>query len=69
MLIKSGRTPVTNPEDVLLGAMVGAGTVTAALNSLKEESHSAVPAIGYTVCYAFGNVILTIWGSVIVNVM
>jgi len=67
--IAFGRLVLRLNPVLLFGAMIGAGTITAALNPLKEESNSAVPAIGYTVCYAFGNVILTIWGSVIVNVM
>ncbi|MFH1593271.1 MAG: aspartate-alanine antiporter [Candidatus Omnitrophota bacterium] len=67
--IAFGRLVLRLNPVLLFGAMTGAGTITAALNGLKEESHSAAPAIGYTVCYAFGNVILTIWGSVIVNVM
>jgi len=54
---------------LLFGALTGSGTVTAALNTLKEEAQSAAPALGYTVCYAFGNVILTIWGVVIVSIM
>ena len=54
---------------LLFGALTGAETCTASLNALKEEADSATPALGYTVCYAFGNVILTIWGTVIVNVM
>ncbi len=54
---------------LLFGALTGSETCTAALNGLKEDSDSAMPAIGYTVCYAFGNVILTIWGTVLVSVM
>ena len=54
---------------LLFGALTGAETCTASLNALKEEADSAAPALGYTVCYAFGNVILTIWGTVIVSVM
>ena len=54
---------------LLFGALTGAGTVTAALNALKEEADSAMPALGYAIPYAFGNVILTIWGTVIINVM
>ncbi len=54
---------------LLFGAITGAETCTAALNALKEECDSAAPALGYTVCYAFGNVILTIWGTVIVYAM
>lgn len=54
---------------LLFGALTGAETCTAALNALKEEADSSTPALGYTVCYAFGNVILTIWGTVIVFAM
>jgi len=67
--IMFGRLVLKINPVLLFGAMTGAGTITAALNALKEESDSDVPAIGYTVCYAFGNVILTIWGSFIINVM
>jgi putative transport protein len=54
---------------LLFGAMTGAGTITAALNALKEESDSTIPALGYTVPYAMGNVLLTIWGTVIVHLI
>jgi len=54
---------------LLLGALTGAGTSTAALNALKDQAESPVLALGYTLPYAFGNVLLTVWGTVIVNVM
>jgi len=54
---------------LLLGAMTGAGTCTAALNSVKEDSESPLPVIGYTVPYAIGNVLLTVWGAIIVNLI
>jgi len=54
---------------LLFGALTGAGTVTAALNAVKEEADSSMPALGYTVPYAFGNVLLTIWGTLIVYLM
>jgi len=54
---------------LLLGAMTGAGTCTAAMNSVKEDSKSAVPVIGYTVPYAIGNVLLTVWGALIVSII
>lgn len=47
----------------------GAGTVTAALRALQEESQSKLPALGYTVPYAVGNILLTAWGPVIVALM
>lgn len=54
---------------LLLGAVTGAHNITAALNMLTEESESSIPVLSYAVPYAFANVILTVWGSVIVNVM
>ncbi len=54
---------------LLLGAMTGAGTCTAALNVVKDDSKSAVCVIGYTVPYAIGNVLLTVWGALIVNIV
>lgn len=54
---------------ILLGACSGAGTVTAALRALQEESQSKLPALGYTVPYALGNILLTAWGPVIVALL
>jgi len=54
---------------LLMGGLAGAGTTTAVLNTLKEECNSSIPALGYTVPYAFGNILLTIWGSVIINLV
>src|SRR5262245_12790183 len=54
---------------ILLGACAGAGTITAALRALQEESQSKVPALGYTVPYAIGNILLTAWGPVLVAMM
>lgn len=54
---------------LLLGALTGAHNITAALNMLTEESESSMPVLSYAIPYAFANVLLTIWGSVIVNVM
>ena len=54
---------------ILLGACSGAGTITAALRAIQEESQSKLPALGYTVPYAIGNILLTAWGPVIVAMM
>ena len=51
---------------ILLGACAGAGTVTAALRAIQDEAGSKLPALGYTVPYAVGNILLTAWGPVIV---
>jgi putative transport protein len=42
------------------------GAATAALAAIHEGSKSAVPTLGYGVAYAVGNVLLALWGTVIV---
>ena len=59
-----GMNPV-----ILLGACAGAGTATAALRAVQDESQSRLPVLGYTVPYAIGNILLTAWGPVIVALM
>jgi putative transport protein len=51
---------------ILFGACAGAGTVTAALRAIQDESGSKLAVLGYTVPYAVGNILLTAWGPVIV---
>ena len=54
---------------LLLGACAGAQTVTAAMAEVQEKSRSRTPVLGYTVPYAIANILLTIWGSVIVTLL
>jgi putative transport protein len=54
---------------ILLGVCSGAGTITAALRAVQDEAQSKLPALGYTVPYALGNILLTAWGPVIVAMM
>jgi len=54
---------------IVLGACSGAGTITAALRAIQEEAQSELPALGYTVPYAIGNIVLTSWGPVLVAMM
>jgi putative transport protein len=54
---------------IVLGACAGAGTITAALRAVQDEARSSVPALGYTVPYAIGNILLTAWGPVLVMMM
>ena len=51
---------------VLLGICAGAGTAPAGLAAIQEEAQSLVPTLGYGVSYAVGNVLLALWGSVLV---
>jgi putative transport protein len=53
---------------LLLGALTGAQTVTAAMAALQERSGSSVVVLGYTPAYPVSNILLTTWGSVIVVV-
>jgi putative transport protein len=66
LAILVGRHVLKMNPIILLGACAGAGTVTAALRAVQEESGSKLPALGYTVPYAVGNILLTVWGPVIV---
>ena len=64
-----GRFVLKMNPVILLGACCGAGTITAALRAVQEEAQSTLPALGYTVPYALGNILLTAWGPVIVALM
>ena len=68
---------------LLLGALAGAQTVTAAMAALQERSGSPVPVLGYTPersgspvpvlgytpAYPAANILLTTWGTVMVVVL
>jgi putative transport protein len=54
---------------ILLGVCAGARTTTAALGMLCDAAKSQVPGLGYTVTYAVGNTLLTIWGMVVVMLL
>ncbi len=54
---------------ILFGACAGARTTTAALGMITDAAKSQVPALGYTVTYAIGNTLLTIWGMVVVMLL
>ncbi|MFD8598143.1 aspartate-alanine antiporter [Kitasatospora sp. NPDC059646] len=54
---------------ILMGVVAGAQTTTAAIGAVNEASRSQIPTLGYTIPYAAGNVLLTIWGAVIVALL
>jgi putative transport protein len=54
---------------MILGGIAGAETCPPALTALREVSGSNVAALGYTVPYALGYIIITMWGAVIVAIM
>jgi putative transport protein len=64
-----GRYVLRMNPVILLGACSGAGTMTAALRAIQDEAQSKLPALGYTVPYAVGNIVLTAWGPVLVALM
>lgn len=51
---------------ILFGCCSGARTTTAALGMITDRAKSQIPGLGYTVTYAVGNTLLTIWGMVLV---
>ncbi|GAA1166636.1 putative transport protein [Kitasatospora gansuensis] len=57
------RTPI------LMGVVAGSQTTTAAIGAINEEARSQIPTLGYTIPYAAGNVLLTIWGAIIVALL
>lgn len=54
---------------LILGSLAGSRNITAALLVLQEQAGSFTPVLGYAAPYAVANVVLTIWGSLIVNIM
>jgi putative transport protein len=53
---------------LLLGALTGSQTVTAAMAAVQERSGSPVAVLGYTPAYPVANILLTTWGTIIVIV-
>jgi len=52
-----------------LGIVSGSRTTTASLGLVCDQAKSQIPALGYTVTYAVGNTLLTIWGMVMIMVL
>lgn len=53
----------------IIGTQCGAGTCTAALNGVIEETGSSIFAMSYTPGYAVGNILLTVLGPIIVSLL
>jgi putative transport protein len=56
-------------DALTLGIVSGARTTTASLGLVCDQAKSQIPALGYTVTYAVGNTLLTIWGMVIIMIL
>jgi putative transport protein len=64
-----GRYLLRLHPGVLLGICAGGGTSPAALAAVQDVARSRVPTLGYGVSYAVGNVLLALWGSVVVMLL
>jgi putative transport protein len=67
--ILAGRWLFKLHPGVLIGVVAGGCTATPALAAVQEVAKSTVPAMGYGVAYAVGNVLLALWGTVIVALL
>jgi putative transport protein len=56
-------------DALTLGIVSGARTTTASLGLVCDQARSQIPALGYTVTYAVGNTLLTIWGMVMIMLL
>ena len=65
----AGRYVLGMSPLMLLGGLAGAQTCTPGLTALREASGSNVGSLAYTVPYAIGNIVLTIWGPVVVAIV
>jgi putative transport protein len=54
---------------MILGSLAGAQTCTPGLTALRDASGSNVASLAYTVPYAVNNIILTVWGPVVVAIV
>lgn len=54
---------------VLLGAIAGAMTMTAAMAAVQERSGSPVAVFGFTAAAPIGHILLTTWGAVVVGII
>jgi putative transport protein len=61
-----GRFVLRMNPILLLGALTGAQTTTAAMAAVQERSGSPVAVLGYTPAYPIANILLTTWGTIMV---
>lgn len=54
---------------LLLGGLAGAQTMIAGVAAIQEKSESPVATLGYSYTVAFGHILLTTWGTIIVALM
>ena len=56
-------------DAIVLGCCSGSRTTTASLGMINDRAKSQIPGLGYTVTYAVGNTLLTVWGMVLVMLL
>jgi len=61
-----GRYVLRMNPVLLLGAIAGAQTMTAALAAVQERSNSPIAVLGYTAAVPFGHILLTTGGTIVV---
>ena len=54
---------------LLLGGLAGAQTMIAGVAAVQEKADSSVATLGYSYTVAFGHILLTTWGTIIVSLM
>lgn len=64
-----GRYVLRMNPVLLLGGIAGALTMTAAMAAVQTQSRSPVAVLGYTPAYPVAQILLTLWGTVIVIAM
>jgi putative transport protein len=65
----AGRYVLNMSPLMTLGGLAGAQTCTPGLNALRDASGSNIGSLAYTVPYAMGNILLTVWGPVVVGIV
>lgn len=64
-----GRYVLRLSPALLVGGIAGAQTMIAGVAAVQEKSESSVSTLGYSYTAAFGHILLTTWGTVIVALM
>jgi putative transport protein len=62
-----GRYGFKMNSAILMGAITGSMTSTAALKQVQEQAQSQIPMLGYVGAYTFANVLLALAGALIVR--
>jgi putative transport protein len=64
-----GRYAMGMHPGILLGVCAGAGTSAPALAEIEKAARSKIPTLGYGMACAVGNVLLALWGTILVQVV